>query len=416
MKTRTYKVIKFLIRRFGKNISKYLIDFSSFGFWYMISSFLALIINVLINYSLEPIEYGKYSYNRSILELSASVLSLNIYASYLRFNVNGVSIVLKKYVCRITVIALLLLGAIVLYLTRSLLALPYILFLLYNERSYMARSVMDIKSVSVLRVGACLMTLFILSLLFYTKNTINSNIVLSSLGIGYALSLFFYNQKYREVDDKGVLSLKQILLFVLPSATIIIVNWLINLSGQVFIKHAYGYVDVANYAIAQRIISIIKLVSSMFMMFYPVVYFKEMNTKNYASVHKIRKYIIFLMTAITLFAFVFSKQLYCIMGASKYSDYIIYFNILLFSEWLFTISSFYAQYLAFVLKTHITLIICSVGAFINLAILYLFLNRYGVITAAYAVLISNIVMSIFYFFLSYRKEKEYMCKNQSNDR
>lgn len=411
MKTYQYKIIKILQRRLGKNILRYLLDFSSFGFWYIVASILALVINVLINYSLEPVEYGKYSYNRSILELAASLLTINIYASYLRFNVNGVSRVLKRLSIRITIIAAIFLTAILLYLTESLLALPFVFVLLYNERTYMARSIMDINSVSILRVGACIFTLMILYTFFALNFSISGDVVLMSLGLGYSLSVYFYNKKYEINEDDNSLSIKQILQFTIPSAAIIIVNWLINLSGQVFIKHEFGYEDVAHYAIAQRILSVIKMVSSMFMMFYPVVYFKEMSRANYTSVTKIRMYMIVFFIAITSVAFVFSKQIYFLMGASKYEDYIIYFYILLVSEFLFTVSSFYAQYLTYILKTHITLIICAIGAVINVSILSLCLKTYGVITAAYAVLFSNVVMSLLYYFLSYKLEKKQMTSN-----
>ena len=115
-----------------------------------------------------------------------------------------------------------------------------------------------------------------------------------------------------------------------------------------------------------------------------------------------------LMCFVTFIAIVFSKDIYYLLGASKYYSYILYFRILLIAELIFTISNFYSTYLGFALKTYISLIICIIGAIINLVTLFLFIRSYGIAIASVSILIANIVMAGLIYVYSYRKEQVYI--------
>lgn len=402
------KIAKFLIRKAGKGNTRYLLDFFSFGAWYIISAVVALLVNVLINSNLTPEEFGKYSYARSILDLLAVSLTLQLYASYLRFNTNGVSSVLKGLVYKVTLVTTIVLGVIAFFITRNLFAVLFCLIIVYNERMYMARSVMDVKSVNLIKMLSVTVTFLFILGLKVTGASMDSGWILFALGLGYSIALFYYSKKYKGNDDKGVLTYKTIFIFTLPTLAIVIVNWLLSVSGQVIIKHYYGYEDLSHYAIAQRLIAVIKLFSGMMLMFYPMVYYREIATKKIKTIRMLRYGMSGIMLFIGLLAYIFTTQVYQLLGASQYLDYVSYFRVLVVGEVIYTISTFYGTYLGFSLQTYKSLIICAIGAIINLLILFLFLERFGIGTAAYAILISDIVMASMIYFFSYRKEREYL--------
>lgn len=403
-----HRIVKILIGKIGKSNTRYILDFLSFGVWYIVSAVIALLINVLINSNLTPEEFGKYSYARSILDLLAVALTLQLYASYLRFNTKGVSKVLKGLVYKVTLISTVILGIVAYCITHNLIAVVFCLVIVYNERMYMARSVMDVRSVNLIKMLSVTVTLAFIIVLKVAGCGLDSGWILFALGLGYSISLFFYTKNYKENSDMGILTYKTIFVFTLPTLAIVIVNWLLSVSGQVIIKHYYGYEDLSHYAIAQRLIAVIKLFSGMMLMFYPMVYYREIATKNIKTIRLLRFGMSGIMVFIGVFAFIFTTQVYQLLGASKYVDYISFFRVLVVGEVIYTISTFYGTYLGFSLQTYKSLIICAVGAAINLLILFLFLDRYGIGIAAYAILISDIIMAFLIYLFAFRKEREYL--------
>lgn len=408
MNTTSTRIIKKLLRRLGKSNTKYILDFLSFGIWYVISAFIALFVNVLINSSLTPEEFGKYTYSRSILDLLAIALPLQLYASYLRFNTKGVSVVLKSLVFRITIATSVILAIVAYILTHSIISITFCFLIAYNERMYMARSVMDVKSVNVIKMLSVSVTLLFIISLKMIGVKFDSNLILLALGLGYLISLYFYKKNYKEIDDRESLRYKTIFVFTLPTLAIVIVNWLLSVSGQVIIKQYYGYEELSHYAIAQRLIAVIKLFSGMMLMFYPMVYYREVAKKNIKTIKILRGSMSGIMIFIGIIAFLFTPYVYKILGASQYLEYIAFFRILVVGEVIFTISSFYGTYLGFSLQTYKSLIICALGAVVNLLILFAFLQTHGIGIAAYAILISDIIMAFLIYWFAYRKECVYL--------
>lgn len=398
------KISKYL----GNDILKYITDLVNFGFWYFVSAGISLIIAIIVNKSLVPEELGRYSYQKSIIDLCASLVSINIYNAYLRFNTKGASVVLSSLTSKITKTGIIVLAIIIFIVTKSFIAIFYALFLIYSDRFYYARSLMDIKASNRIRMYSVCVTAIIIVLPFILKFNLNASYIFLAYGIGYGLMVLFKKSKYPKYDDTGELTYKTILLFALPGFGLVIVNWLINLSGQAMIKAYYGYVEVANFAIAQRTIAVIKLFSSLLIMFYPMVYYREIEQKNAKSLAILRTSMIILMLVVGGLAFIFSKQIYILLGAGKYIEYVHFFRLLVISEIIYTITSFYSAYLGFVIQTYKMLIVCSIGAIVNLGLLFLFLQKEGLIVAPVAILVSNIIMAIMLFCLSYPGERKYL--------
>lgn len=405
---------KNIVGKLGSVSSSYLKDFSSFSVYYIASAVIVWLSTTIINANLSQEEYGKYSYYRSIFEFLGGVLSLAIYNCYLRFNTKGVSPKLRKLVLRIVALASFVLACICYYYTKSLLALFFVFVIVYNERLNFTRSVMDVKGVNHLRLFSALITAVILGSFYLLKINFRYEYVLFALGFGYMYSLRFFVSRNDIIIDNASFSYKDVFKYVLPLLLMTIVNWALNLSGQVVIKENFGFEEVATFGIAQRILAFLKLFSGMLLMFYPMVYYREIENKNFETIRLFRIGMSLLMIVVSALAFIFSDLIYTIFGATKYIDYTHYFRILVIAELIFTITTFYNTYIGYVLKTYITLIICSIGSIVNLIILC-FLNKFGIALAAYAILVANIIMSILYFLTAYRMERKYVRETIKNE-
>lgn len=404
------KLLKYTL---GKNL-RYYIDFIFFSFGFFISTFISLLITVLINKNLTQIELGEFSYNKSILEFSAYILTLTIYRSYLRFNTNGTSLVLKQIVNVITKISLSLLIIISYFLTNSLIASLFAFFILFEERLYFTRSVMYTSGVNKLRIGSYLLTLLSI-FCFVLFDNITAEKVLFSYGLGFLFAIFFYKKKFPINNDKGIVYAKDILFFCLPGLGSILVKWSLDVSAQLLLKEYFDFIEVSKFAVALRILMSIKLFSSLFMMFYPMVYYREIQKGNVNLITKMRFGMISFMFFISLLAFCFANQLYTLMGASSYLEYIGLFRILIIAEFIFIIGNFWGTYLSFALKTHISLFIVFIGALTNIIMLILTLKNYGIYMAAYSILVSNTLISLLLLNFSYRQEIKFLSINLRKD-
>jgi len=399
---------KWALSKANKEKVRYFIDFIYFAIGFFFATFLSMLISIQVNRNLVPEELGRLAYNKSILELSAFIFSLTLHRSYLRFNVNGISSVVKQLTSIVVKFAVILVGIVAYYLTNSWLPVLFSLFVLYEERIYFARSIMRIRDVNLLKIGAALITLCFIFVISKYGN-LNSNKVLFAYGLGFLLSLVFYRkEKSKIVHDRFDLPIKTVLLFALPGLISLLIKYSLDASAQVLLKSFFDFSEVAKFAIALRVMLAIKLFSALLMMFYPTIYYREIQTRNKRFIFSLRAAMVLIMFLISTAAYIFAKPLYILMGASAYIDYVEIFHVLIIAEFIFIIGNFWGTYLSFALKTHISMFIFGAGALINLFLLVAFLQRYGVYLAAWSILISNVVMTFLFIFLSLKPELKYL--------
>mgnify|MGYP000844600231 FL=1 len=386
----------------------YVKEFSGFAFGYFIAAFFSFLIISLVNKLLEPAEMGRYSYYKSIFELLYAILSINIYSAYLRFNLNGENRKLTRLVLTIVLLATVLLAIIIGFTLKCIFCSLFSLIILYNERMYYFRSLLEIRKLNWIRISPALITL---SIIYFTSfvynNQLDATTIFLAYGIGYSFVLFFFKKNNYKIDDSQV-SVKNILAYSIPSVGLIIVDWVLNLSSQILIKEYFSFAELSYYAVAQRLLLVVKLFSGLFLMFYPMLYFKEIKKKNHSFISKARGLMLITIFLIIILFFVFSKYIYNLMGAGSYLSHQSIFKVLLFSEFFKVASSIFGLFLSYKIQTYKNLIILSIGSIINVILLLLFLHQYGLMVAAYSNLIANIIICILYYFHSYRLEIKYL--------
>ena len=401
------KFFKVLLNYTSKEKSRYFLDFNTFSLGFFISFAFALIISIIVNMSMSKEDLAIYNFNKSVIEFVSYILTLVLYRSYLRFNINGANISIFRKVMRLNFIAFLLLEILTYYLTKSFWALLFPFFIFYEERLYFFRSIMKIKSLNFLKILTSLFTLITVIILFFQKS-IKPNYLLLSYGIGFFISVFFYKKNRKVVIDLDIIPWNKILAYSLPVVGLIIVRLSLDISSQYLIKLNFDLAQLSIYAIGTRVLLSVKVFSSILMMFFPVIYFREIKKKNNKFINKIRHGLTLIMFSIVVMSIIFSEKIYHIMGASTYIENINVFRLLSISEFIFIVGGFWGIYLSYAIKTYITFSIFFVGAILNLIILYFFLPDYGIYTAPVSILISNVFISVTLIICSYRLESKYL--------
>jgi hypothetical protein len=402
-----FKLFRFVLTKLSKDKARYFIDFIVFGIGFFMSTGIALCISIIVNKNMNKEELGLYNYNKSLLEFAAYASSLLLYRGYLRFNITGNNISLFNKVKFVNFIAFVFLEILAYYLTRSYWALLFPFFIFYEERLYFFRSLMIVKKVNFLKISSSLLSLSLL-LIFLHFNFIEPNFVLFAYGLGFILALLFYFNKKKIKKDFEIITWRKILFYSLPGLGAVIVRLSLDVSSQYLIKSEFDLIELSKYAIATRVLLSIKLFSSLLMMFFPILYFREIKIKNINFINRTRIMSLSLMLLIVILSIIFRNQIYWLMGASDYMEYSYMYSFLVISEFFFVIAGLWGIYLSYALKTHVTLLIYLLGAVFNIIILGLFLPLYGIIVAPLSILTTNIFMATLMFIVSFRMERKFL--------
>lgn len=388
----------------------YLKDFNKFSLGYFLSAFISFLTISYINKNMTKSEVGEYSYYKSYIDIFYNIITISIFSAYLRFNNNGNNRKLNNLILKFCIIITVLFAVILLYITNSYIVMIYSMIILFNERLYFMRSLMSIKIMNIMQILCATLTLLILFSIVFFQKRLSYEAVFIAYGIGYLSSIFFFTEKSELVNDVSI-PIKTILLYCLPATALSILTWFSSNFSQIMIKEYYTFEELSYFSIAQRCLLVLSLFTGLFLMFYPTIYFREIEKKNRSLLIKIRVLILITVTLVTLLMIIFAKYIYIIMGASQYTEKIDIFRILLIAELLRFIGSIYLHYMAYKIRIWISFLIYLVSALINILLLYFFLSSIGIEMAAYAALISSVFTLILSFIFSYIPEYKYLIKN-----
>ncbi|WP_189628605.1 lipopolysaccharide biosynthesis protein [Roseivirga thermotolerans] len=374
--------------------------------------FLALnyVVNFIINTKLTKDQLGLFSYYQNIFALISSVLILGMHHGYLRFNENLNSLPhlskhLGKYLLGVTLALYLAIGVVLNdFYTSSL-----IFLVLFNERTYFYRSVKNIRTMNLYKVGYALILLASL-LLFFQVGDNDYKKVLGLIGFSYAL-VYIVNGTFSRSSHLGfkdrTITLKDWLKYSVPIALTEILSWTLQYSDQVFIKLFFTEVDLSNYSIAGRVLRLIKAFTSLFLLYYPLLYFEEARKSNFATIRKFRASFITILLIMTLSLIGFKDYIYILLGARKYLEYTGVFTILIVGEFLRISSSIYLTYRTYLKQTFYMTIIAFSTAVCSVGLNSLLLKQGDIYTAAYVQLTCSILYLLLTFLFVFKQERAY---------
>jgi O-antigen/teichoic acid export membrane protein len=219
------------------------------------------------------------------------------------------------------------------------------------------------------------------------------------------------SEKFNNIKNANEFNLKSILEYTTPIALSTMLTWILAVSDQIILKEFVSFSDLGNYAIGYRVIVVIKIFTSLFLLYYPILYFEEADKNRFNAINKIRFLFIVMLVFVTVVLVLFRRYIYILMGADQYLDFTHIFSLLVVAELLRIISGFFLTFRAYTLQTWYTMIIVGMSAVISIILNLIFIPSFGIISAAYIQVAVSIIYLIATYFLAIKPEKKFF-KNE----
>lgn len=401
------------INKITKN--KHFNNFKGFIIGGVIAILLGYIANFLINRNLSKEDMGLFSYYYNLFGLLVTVFSINVYSTYLRFNTGKFNLEqLKKNVRLISVSATVVLGILIFIITRNVLISTYSFLILFNERTYFFRSEKKIRQMNGIKYLSS--SVLIVGLLYFVKfKELTFDKALLCYGFGYIISVivgWFIERKNKNCvfinyDDKESISLNKLLKYSIPVTLTTIVSWFSHVSDQVIMKQFLSLTELGTYAISYRIIVVIQIFTSLFLMYYPMLYFEEADNNNYSLINKIRNSFIFILLLITV-VLIFSREyVYILLGATQYLEFTNIFIYLVIVEFIRIVSGLFLSFRSYTLQTTYALFAILIPTICQLVLNIVFIPKFGVYFAAFTQVASALIYLLITIFIAIIPERKH---------
>ena len=235
--------------------------------------------------------------------------------------------------------------------------------------------------------------------------------VIFYLGLSYLLVYllsYFLKEKPFNQSDKQEFEKKKITSFCILTMLTGLVNWILSVSDQLLIEQYYGLEALAPYAVVFRMVSLIALCSSIFLSYYPVMYFKDMDANKSSEILLFRRLFIFFLIAAALLMQLFVTQIFYLFGAENYLTNTEYFYWLIGGEVLRLIASILMTYRTYRLQQNYIFIIVASVSVINIVLNVVLLPLYGPLVAAKTTVFCYLLYFIVAYVTSYLPERAYI--------
>lgn len=373
--------------------------------------------NVLVNRYMHADSLGKYSYVQSILILLVSVYSMEVYSTYLRFIGYHNEKVLLGISRRILTAASALFCITVLIFFRNPFYVLFFGYMWMRERLYFFRSKMDINTYGQIKIFQYLLSNFMLIILI-VSGYLNEKTLLVSIGISYCMISVVYsvNKKAKSLtclsDDLPSVKTKEIIKYAMPLSFNAVIVWLLGSADQMLIDRYLDATTLTYYSVGFRIINVIRIGAGVIMEYWPRFYFERMEKRDYRAEKSM--YLIFVSVVVVLCtgAIAFSRQLYWLMGASKYSDTRWMFCMLALAELFRLLGSINMTFQSFVRNNTINVLCLSILGGVKLFINWFCIIEQGVKMLFYTTLGCYFLYFICSIYFGYMKEQKYKINNR----
>lgn len=377
--------------------------------------------NVLINRYMPADSLGKYSYGQSMLILFVSVYSMEVYSAYLRFIGCNNEKTLLKASRRILTIASALFCITVLIYFRNPFYMLFFGYMWMRERLYFFRAKMDITTYGRIKIFQYLISLLILFILIITGH-LNEKTLLAGIGLSYCIIsiVYSFNGKAKSLtcieDSLPVAPAKEIIQYALPLSFNAIVVWVLGAADQMLIDQYLDATTLTYYSVGFRIINVIRIGVGVIMEYWPRFYFERMEKRDYNAVKSM--YVIFVLVVVTLCigTIVFSKEIYWLMGASKYSDMRWMFCMLAMAELFRQWGSINMTFQSFMKNNTINVVCLSILGGAKLLINWLYIENQGVKVLFYTTLVCYFLYFICSLYFGCIREKKYKIEHPRGEK
>ena len=380
-------------RMFGQilNNSTYRNDISQFVYYvigYGMVLVFSYVLNVLINKILSTDELGMYSYVQGLINILAPVLCLAFYNAYLRFHQDHfLPEALLKFGLPFYLFSVLVCGIVVAVITKSCLAILYAMTVFFVEKQYILRVQMQIWKLNVLRLMELAVPCLFLVCARHWQWEVRASYLFFFYGIGFC-SAFLFASKSK--TNNNPIRKKEVMWYLIPAVGTSFLTFFLLNAGVLFAKKYYGLPGAAEWGVAARIVMCFKSFTSLFLMFFPMIYFREAEKNHYRIIHFYRMGIVLMAIFVCIPFILFPNFFYWLFGAEKYTDSSILMVLLITAELLNFIAGLYCLFFNFEIKTWKNTILKAVNLILFLVGIILFV-RQGLSFIAWSYLVSVIV-------------------------
>ena len=199
--------------------------------------------------------------------------------------------------------------------------------------------------------------------------------------------------------------LKNSLMFSWPLLPGLLSAWILNLSDRVFIERYFDLHDVGIYSLGYKIAGLVLILSNAFILAYNPIFYKLANSDDQISAKRTlynynNAYITVVMTIAFLMSFLSREAIYIFLDSKYYEAYKIV--PLISIAYVISIVSGLFNIMIYQDKKVAPLALIGIsGAFINILLNMILIKPFGIYGAAYATIISFVVI----FILSWRLAK-----------
>ena len=386
-------------------------QFIEFGIGYAIVLVLGYFLMRQINLSLTETEMGKFSFISSLVLILAPIFYISAPQAYLRFHKDHqISQKLRQFLMPFYWFSCAGLAGMIFWLTHSYIAWVYALLPFFTEKTYLLRCEMKIRQLNILRTLELLVPL---SLIFICcsvkKSPLNSNDILLFYGLGYAVS-FFFVCKLR--NDEPI-EHKKVITYLIPVIFSGGLVTLLNNAGVILAKYYLGYEAAGCIGVATRALLFLRCSFTIFLMFYPMLYFREMEKKNIKVIRIYRIIMILCAGLYTALLVVAAPFIYRILGAAEYINTINIFIMLTVSEFVLFLGDVFFVYFGFEIKTWKGLIIKLSNTCLLLFLGAIFLHsRITLTTLCFVIMLSSIIPTFFGIIIAIYSEHQYLLQEK----
>lgn len=345
--------------------------------------------NFLINRYMPEVSLGQFSYGQTMLQLFASIYSMEVYSVYLRYIGYSNEKDLLRKTRRILLIATALFVVTAWVFFHSPLYVLFFGYMWMRERLYFFRSKLEIGTYGRIKILQYLGATAILVLLIITGR-LNERTMLAGMGVSYLAVSLVYNRGYTEKEtvEEGLpaVSTGEILHYAVPLSFNAIVVWVLGAADQMLIDTYLDAMTLTYYSVAFRLIGVIRIATGVLMEYWPRFYFERMESRDYAAVRTMKLLFLAVAAALCVGSIIMSKPLYVVMGASKYVDARWMFCILAGAEAFRLWGSILMTFQSYVKNTSINVICLGILGAVKLLINWILLRRAGVSILLYTTL------------------------------
>lgn len=353
---------------------------------------------------------GQYSYIFSVVNFLFPVMSVSLYSAYLRFESMYDTVRLQNFVFKLSLLSCLLFFLLLFALFDNAYYPFFAFIVLFSERLYYLRSTDKIFEYNIVNNGQ---KLILLLLVFNSINSLDSKLVILYSGISYLVMFAFswglHRVKKTDFDtSKRLPEYTTIVKFCFTSTLMTLVSWVNSFSDQVIIKYYYGFEALAPYSVAFRMVATITLLAGVFISYYPVMYYKEMDKRQGQTIYLFQNGFFLLLALLAALFIVFRDFIYFLFGAEKYSTSSEYLAILIAAEVFRLIASIFMTYKTYKLQQFSIFKSLFLVSILNLILNMMLVPSFGVIAAAWSTLATYVFYFIISYFISYRFEKRFL--------